>query len=83
MEKDFKGVKKGRMWISRGARVAQAEGIDIAKVLGQNRSLNYSFRQKEVSVAEAVGVRGTSETDPGLGREVFFGYHEDFGPSLE
>lgn len=33
---------------------------------GQNKSLNYSFNQKEVSVAEAVGERGESERDLGL-----------------
>lgn len=49
-----------------GPRAAQAEGLAIAKVPGQIRSLNYSFHQKEVSVAEAVGVRGSSETDLGL-----------------
>lgn len=55
-----------------GAIVAQAGGIAIAKVLGQNRSLNYSFHQKEVSVAQAAGVRGTAEaeTHPGLGARV-------------
>lgn len=50
-----------------GVRVAQAGGIAIAKVLGQNRSLNYSFHQKEVSVAQAGGVRETAEAETHLG----------------
>lgn len=47
-------------------RVAQAERT-VQRSCGQNQSLNYSFNQKEVSVAEEVAVRGKREGDLRLG----------------
>ena len=82
MEKGLKEVREGMMWTTGGQMWPRQKEQPVPRSWGQIKSLNCSFNQKEVSVAEIVRLRGKSErTEAQIARA--FGYCEDFGPYAE